>query len=94
MFGIDNIVYARMVDTAQHLLLVKKLGKGVWGGGICCGFFKIFTKYGPDALSKGWGKAGVYRETVQAGTKKAGGALCPAGLNFKCQPTNSYLLEQ
>ena len=73
-----------MVDTAQHLHLVRKLGEGVCGEAIGCGFFKIFTKYGPDALSKGWGKAGVYRQTVLAGTKKAGGALCPAGLNFKC----------
>ena len=32
LFGIEKIAYARMVDTAQHLHLVRKLGKGVWGG--------------------------------------------------------------
>ena len=83
LFGIEKIAYARMVDTAQHLHLVRKLGKGVCGGGIGCGFFKIFTKYGPDGLSKGWGKAGVYRETVQAGTKKAYRVYHPIGFNFK-----------
>ena len=72
-----------MVDTAQHLHFMKKLGKGVWGGAIGCGFFKIFTKYGPDGLSKGWGKAGVYRQTVLAGIKKAYRAYHPIGFNFK-----------
>ena len=83
LFGIEKIAYARMVDTAQHLHLVRKLGKGVWGEGIGCGFFKIFTKYGPDGFSKGWGKAGVYRQTVQAGTKKAYRDYHPIGFNLK-----------
>ena len=47
LFGIEKIAYTRMVDTAQHLHLVKKLGKGVCGGAIGCGFFKIFTKHEP-----------------------------------------------
>jgi hypothetical protein len=48
LFGIEKIAYARMVDTAQHLHLVRKLGKDVWGWGIGCGFFKIFTKHKPE----------------------------------------------
>ena len=72
-----------MVDTAQHLHLMKKLGKDAYGGIVDCGFFKIFKKYGPDGFSKGWGKAGVYRETVQAGTEKAYRAYHPIGFNFK-----------
>ena len=48
LFGIEKIAYARMVDTAQHLHLVRKLGKGTRGSGIGCDFFKIFKKYGPD----------------------------------------------
>jgi hypothetical protein len=47
LFGIEKIAYARMVDTAQHLHLVRKLGKGVCGGAISCGFFTIFTKHEP-----------------------------------------------
>jgi hypothetical protein len=50
LFGIEKIAYARMVDTAQHLHLVGKLGKGV-GGGIGCGFFKIFTKQKPEGYT-------------------------------------------
>ena len=46
LFGIEKIAYARMVDTAQHLHLMKKLGEGV-GGAFGCGFFKIFTKHEP-----------------------------------------------
>ena len=51
LFGIEKIVYARMVDTAQHLYLVRKLGKDVWGWGIGCGFFKIFTKHKPEGYA-------------------------------------------
>ena len=47
LFGIEKIAYARMVDTAQYLHLVRELGKGVWGG-IGSGFFKIFTKHKPE----------------------------------------------
>ena len=47
LFGIEKIAYARMVDIAQHLHMVKKLRKGVCGAGIGCGFFKIFTKHEP-----------------------------------------------
>ena len=47
LFGIEIIAYARMVDTAQHLHLVRKLGEGVCGEVIGCGFFKIFTKHEP-----------------------------------------------
>ena len=72
-----------MVDTAQHLHLMKKLVKGARERGIGCDFFKIFKKYGPDGLSKGWGKAGVYRQTVLGGTKKAYRAYHPIGFNFK-----------
>ena len=32
-------------------------------------------------------------KTINAGIKKAGGAIRPAGLNFKRQPTNSHSLE-
>ena len=48
LFGIEKIAYARMADIAQLLHLVRKLGKGVWGGAIGCGFFKIFTKHEPE----------------------------------------------
>jgi len=48
LFGIEKIAYARMEDIAQHLYLMKKLGKGVWVGAIGCGFFKIFTKHEPE----------------------------------------------
>ena len=72
-----------VIDPIQYLDLVNKLEEDAYRGIVSCDFFKIFKKYGPDGLSKGWGKAGVYRQTVLAGTKKAGGALCPAGLNFK-----------
>ena len=47
LFGIEIIAHARMVDTAQHLDLVRKLGKGVRVWAIGCGFFKIFTKHEP-----------------------------------------------
>tara|TARA_B100001179_G_C18332083_1_gene292810 strand:+ start:164 stop:325 length:162 start_codon:yes stop_codon:yes gene_type:complete len=46
LFGIEKIAYARMADIAQHLHLMKKLGKG-GGGPFGCGFFKIFTKHKP-----------------------------------------------
>ena len=91
LFGIEKIAFARMIDIAQHLHLMKKLGQGVWGGAIGCGFFKIFTKHGTKGLSKCWGKRGVYREKFLVGTKKAYRAYHPIGFNFKCQPTNSYL---
>jgi hypothetical protein len=48
LFGIEKIAYARMVDTAQHLHLVRKLRKGVWGEAVGCGFFKILTKHKPE----------------------------------------------
>jgi hypothetical protein len=51
LFGIEKIVYTSMVNTAQHLSLVKKLGKGVCGGAVGCGFFKIFTKHEPQDLA-------------------------------------------
>ena len=47
LFGIEKIAYARMADIAQHLHLMKKLGQGVWRGGIGCDLFKIFTKHEP-----------------------------------------------
>ena len=40
-----------------------------------------------------WGNGESTGKTIKAGIKKAGEALRPAGLNFKYQPTNSYLLE-
>ena len=72
-----------MMDPAQYPHFANKLGKGARGRGIGCDFFKIFTKYGPDGLSKGWGKAGVYRQTILAGIKKAYRAYHPIGFNFK-----------
>ena len=62
-----------VIDPIQYLDLVNKLEEGAYRRIVGCDFFKIFKKYGPDGLSKGWGKAGVYRETVQAGTKKPAG---------------------
>ena len=84
MFGATKSINTMVIDPIQYLDLVNKLEEDAYRGIVGCDFFKIFTKYGSDGLSKGWGKAGVYRQTVLAGTKKAGGALCPAGLNFKC----------
>ena len=77
-----------MVDTAQYLHLVRKLGKGARGRGIGCGFFKIFTKHEPQDLEIFWGKRECTGKTTNAG-KKAGGALRPTGLNLKSQSTNS-----
>ena len=51
LFGIEKSAYARMADIAQHLYLMKKLGKGVCGGAIGCGFFKIFTKHKPEGYA-------------------------------------------
>ncbi len=73
-----------VIDPIQYLDLVNKFGKDTNERIVGCNFLKIFKKYGPDGLSKGWGKAGVYRETVQAGTKKAYRAYHPIGFNFKC----------
>ena len=53
-----------VIDLIQYLDLVNKLGQDAYRGIVDCAFFKIFKKYGPDGLSKGWGKAGVYREIV------------------------------
>ena len=72
-----------VIDPIQYLDLVNKLEQDTYRGIIGCDFFKIFKKYGPDGLSKGWGKAVVYRETAQAGTKKAYRAYHPIGFNFK-----------
>ena len=72
-----------VIDPIQYLDLVNKLEEDAYRGIAGCDFFKIFTKYGPGGLSNGWGKAGVYRETVQAGTKKAYRAYHPIGFNFK-----------
>ena len=66
-----------VIDPIQYLDLVNKLEEGAYRRIVGCDFFKIFKKHGPDGLSKGWGKAGVYRETVQAGTKKAYRAYTP-----------------
>ena len=77
LFGIEKIAYARMVDTAQHLHLVKKLGKGVWGGAIGCGFFKIFTKQRPENLAnfrENWESTG---KTIKAGIKKPARLYAP-----------------
>ena len=60
-----------VIDPIQYLDLVNKLEEDAYRGIVGCDFLKIFTEYGPDGLSKGWGKAGVYRQTVLAGTKKA-----------------------
>ena len=51
LFGIEKIAFARMVDIAQHLHLVKKSGEGVCGEAIGCGFFKIFTKHKPEGYA-------------------------------------------
>ena len=82
MFGATKSINTMVIDSIQYLDLVNKLGKDAYGGIVGWGFFKIFTKYEPYGLSKGWGKAGVYRETVQAGTKKAYRAYHPIGFNF------------
>ena len=82
-----------VIDPIQYLDLVNKLEEDAYRGIVGCDFFKIFKKYGPDGWSKGWGKAGVYRENYQCGNKKSRRGYRPAGLNFKYQPTNSYLLE-
>ena len=50
-----------VIDPIQYLDLVNKLEEDAYRGIVGCDFFKIFTKYGPDVLSKGWGKAGGYR---------------------------------
>ena len=83
MFGATKSINTMVIDPIQYLDLVNKLEEDAYRGIVDCDFFKIFTKYGPDGLSKGWGKAGVYRETIQAGTKKAYRAYHPIGFNFK-----------
>ena len=81
-----------VIDPIQYLDLVNKLGQDAYRGIVGCDFFKIFKNKGLKIQQILWEK-GVYRENYQCGNKKAGGALCPAGLNFKCQPTNSYLTK-
>ena len=49
LFGMEKIAYARMVDTAQHLHLMKKLGKGVCGGGLSV---VVFSKYSQSISPK------------------------------------------
>ena len=58
LFGIEKIAYAKMVDTAQHLHLMKKLVKGARERGIGCDFFKIFTKCRPENLENFLGEMG------------------------------------
>ena len=82
LFGIEKITYARMVDTAQHLHLVRKLGKGARGRGIGCGFFKIFTKHEPQDLEMFLGKRECTGKTINAGKKSRQGSM-PYRLKFK-----------
>ena len=42
-----------VIDPIQYLDLVNKLEEDAYRGIVGCDFFKIFTKYGPDGLSKG-----------------------------------------
>ena len=45
-----------VIDPIQYLDLVNKLEEGAYRRIVGCDFFKIFKKYGPDGLSKGWAK--------------------------------------
>ena len=42
-----------VIDPIQYLDLVNKLEEDAYIGIVDCDFFKIFTKYGLDGLSKG-----------------------------------------
>ena len=56
LFGIEKIAYARMADIAQHLHLMKKLGKG--GGGLSA---VVFSKSSQNTGLK------VYRNVGEKG---------------------------
>ena len=76
LFGIEKIAYARMVDTAQHLHLVRKLGKG--GGGLSAVVFSKSSKSMDLTVVR---KVGAKQEstgkTINAGIKKPIGLTTP-----------------
>ena len=53
MFGATKSINTMVIDPIQYLDLVNKLEEDAYRGIVDCDFFKIFTKYGPDGLSKG-----------------------------------------
>ena len=69
LFGIVKIAYARMADIAQHLHLMKKLGKG--GGGLSA---VVFSKSSQNISLKiyqiFWGNGEFTGKTINAGKKK------------------------
>ena len=79
-----------VIDPSQHLDLVNKLEEDAYRGIVGCDFFKIFKNKGLKIQQISWGK-GSLQGKLPMREKKAGEALWPAGLNFKYQPTNSYL---
>ena len=81
------------MDPIQYPHFANKLGEEAYRRIVGCGFSKIFKNKGLKIFANFLEQWGVYRENYYCGNKKAGGALRPAGLNFKCQLTNSYLLE-
>ena len=71
LFGATKSINTMVIDPIQYLDLVNKLEEDAYRGIVGCDFFKTFTKYGPDGLSKRLGQSRSLQVNCSGRNKKS-----------------------